>query len=149
MYLKIVSFATYFMHLIFAQMPSLMNYDLIPTTIFTPYEYGCVGLSEEDAINKYGMHAIEVYLYEFTRLEGSISSDESLSCSNLSKLVCLKTDNERVLGFHYVGLNAGEVTQGFALSLRLGATKKDFDETLGIHPTAAEEFVTMRIKKNQ
>lgn len=126
----------------------IMNYDLIPTTIFTPYEYGCVGLSEEDAVNKYGIDAIEIYLYEFTRLEGSISSDESLSCSNLSKLVCLKTDNERVLGFHYVGLNAGEVTQGFALSLRLGAKKKDFDDTIGIHPTDAESFMSMNITKS-
>lgn len=135
----------------------LMNYDLIPTTIFTPYEYGCVGLSEEEAINKYGIDDIEIYIYEFTRLEETISNkkqklnnqytEESLSCSNLSKLVCLKTDNERILGFHYVGLNAGEVTQGFALSLRLGATKKDFDDTIGIHPTDAESFMSMNITK--
>lgn len=135
----------------------LMNYDLIPTTIFTPYEYGCIGLSEEDAISKYGIDNIETYLYEFTRLEDSISNkkqkinekeDEPLSCSNLSKLVCLKTDNERVLGFHYIGLNAGEVTQGFALSMRLGATKKDFDETIGIHPTDAESFMSMNITRS-
>ena len=135
-----------------------MNYDLIPTTIFTPYEYGCIGMSEEKAIEIYGNDAIETYLFEFTRLEETISNkkqkinqeftEKDLSCSNLSKLVCLKTDNEKVLGFHYIGLNAGEITQGFTLALKLGATKKDFDNTIGIHPTDAESFTSMNITRN-
>jgi len=61
----------------------------------------------------------------------------------LAKLVCDKTKNNKVIGFHYVGPNAGEITQGFALSIRLGATKADFDSMVGIHPTAAEEFTNL------
>jgi thioredoxin reductase (NADPH) len=129
-----------------------MNYYTIPTTIFTPFEYGCVGLSEENAIKLYGEDNIEVYLQEFTSLEKSLSNmfnikKENVSCSNLSKIICLKTENDKVIGFHYIGDNAGEITQGFALSLKLGATKKDFDNTIGIHPTNAESFMSMNITK--
>jgi hypothetical protein len=61
----------------------------------------------------------------------------------LAKLVCVKDQNMKVVGFHYVGPHAGEVTQGYALALRVGATKQDFDEMVGIHPTSAEEFTTL------
>ena len=64
------------------------------------------------------------------------------------KLVCLKTDGDRVVGFHYCGPNAGEVTQGFALAMRLGATKMDFDMTIGIHPSCAENFTTLKVTKS-
>lgn len=129
-----------------------MNYNTIPTTVFTPYEYGCVGLSEEKAIEIYGEDNIEVYLHEFTSLEKSISNmfcveKENDSCSNLSKIICLKTESEKVIGFHYIGDSAGEITQGFALSLKLGVTKKDLDDTIGIHPTNAESFMSMSITR--
>lgn len=61
-----------------------------------------------------------------------------------AKLVVNKADNNRVIGLHFVGPNAGEVTQGFALGIKMGATKEDFDSTVGIHPTCAEEFTTMK-----
>ena len=68
--------------------------------------------------------------------------------SGLSKLVCLKSENEKVVGFHFVGPNAGEVTQGFALAVRLGATKADFDGMVGIHPTDAESFCTLTVTRS-
>jgi len=124
----------------------LTDYEKVPTTVFTPLEYGCVGLSEEDAIKKYGADDIEVYHTNFQPLEVNLPKrDENKS---YCKLVCLKSENERVVGFHYVGPNAGEVTQGFALGIKMGATKTDFDSTIGIHPTSAETFTTMNITKS-
>eukprot|EP01124_Arcella_intermedia_P020358 TRINITY_DN2782_c0_g1_i2.p1 TRINITY_DN2782_c0_g1~~TRINITY_DN2782_c0_g1_i2.p1 ORF type:complete len:901 (-),score=193.98 TRINITY_DN2782_c0_g1_i2:2153-4855(-) len=143
---------------LFAKSTVLMNYQLVPTTVFTPFEYGIVGLSEENAISKYGKDAIESYLSEFSSLEiGAAhrkrldkgSEEDDFPTNALSKLVCLKKDGkEVVVGFHYVGPNAGEVTQGFALALKLGATKKDFDEVVGIHPTDAESFMALGITKS-
>jgi len=154
-----------------------MNYSLIPTTVFTPFEYGTVGLSEEDAIAKLGKENVEVYLSRFGALE-VISShvtlhkpvrsycfhdktelqegDEAntdaeellLNMPNLSKLVVDKRNNEKVIGFHYVGANAGEITQGFAVAVKVGATKADFDSVVGIHPTGAEEFVTLSVTRS-
>mmetsp|Transcript_12144 Transcript_12144/g.16857 ORF Transcript_12144/g.16857 Transcript_12144/m.16857 type:complete len:89 (-) Transcript_12144:131-397(-) len=66
----------------------------------------------------------------------------------LSKLVCRKSEDNRVLGFHFVGPNAGEITQGFALALALGAKKKDFDRLVGIHPTDAESFTSLSVTKS-
>ena len=137
---------------LFAGATQAMRYDLIPTTVFTPYEYGTVGLTEEEAIAKYGEEELEVYLKEWSTLEhgavhrikhanvGADEFDQELPPSNLMKLICLKAESERVVGFHFVGPNAGEVTQGFALALKLGATKADFDDVVGIHPTDAEGF---------
>ena len=65
----------------------------------------------------------------------------------LAKLVCVKSQGERVVGFHFVGPNAGEVMQGFALALRLGAKKEDFDDLVGIHPTDAEAFCAMEVRR--
>jgi len=124
----------------------LADYDKVPTTVFTPLEYGCIGLSEEDAIKKYGADDIEIYHSNFQPLELTLSKrDENRS---YCKLVCLKSENERVVGFHYLGPNAGEVTQGFALGIKLGATKTDIDSTIGIHPTTAETFTTLNITKS-
>lgn len=133
----------------------LLDYDLIPTTVFTPVEYGTVGLSEENAIARFGADDIETYLFEFDSLERSVAErhkdpsrqtdelDQHFPPSNLSKLVCVKSQGERVVGFHFVGPAAGEITQGFALALKLGARKTDFDHLVGIHPTDAESFVSL------
>lgn len=115
----------------------LMDYNSIPTTVFTPLEYGCIGLSEEDAIAKFGEENIKVYYSIFTPLDWSYSDhrhDDRGHC----KLVVNKADDERVVGFHYLGPHAGEVTQGFGLAFKLKATKAHFDDTVGIHPTYAE-----------
>merc|ERR1711988_270377 len=135
-----------------------MDYHTIPTTVFTPLEYGAIGYAEEDALAKFGEENIEVYHTVFTPLEWSLAPDfdepdafdlyEKDKTACLAKLVCLKTDAERVVGLHYCGPNAGEVTQGFATAMRLGATKLDFDMTIGIHPTCAENFTTLKVTKS-
>lgn len=97
-----------------------MRYDLVPTTVFTPFEYGSVGMTEEEAVKFYGETDLEIYLSEFTTLEFSAvhrhkhhrhGDEEDLGHTCLSKLITLKSENERVVGFHFVGPNAGEITQ--------------------------------------
>ncbi|KAF0288256.1 Thioredoxin reductase 1, cytoplasmic [Amphibalanus amphitrite] len=124
---------------------ALTDYQYIPTTVFTPAEYGCVGLSEEAAVERYGEHDIEVFHQYFTPLELTVPQrDENAS---YGKLICVKSQRQRVVGFHLVAPHAGEVTQGFAVALRLGATKADLDASVGIHPTVAEQFTFMFITK--
>jgi thioredoxin reductase (NADPH) len=130
---------------LFSKSTVLMDYNLIPTTVFTPIEYGCIGLSEEDAVHKYGADDIEVYHTYFKPLEYFIPDRPDNEC--YAKLICVISENERVVGFHYVGPHAAEVTQGYALGMRLGATKSDFDDTVGIHPSISEEFTTLDITR--
>jgi glutaredoxin len=117
----------------------LCDYDNIPTTVFTPLEYGCIGLTEEDAIAKYGDEDIEVYHAAFKPLEWTVPHREDNAC--YTKLICVISQGEKVVGFHYIGPNAGEVTQGYAVGMRMGATKHDFESTIGIHPTTSEEVI--------
>lgn len=124
----------------------LMDYDLIPTTVFTPIEYGACGISEDDAIEKYGADDIEVYHKECAPLEWQLVEEKPTGIARC-KLVCVKSQNMRVVGLHILCPNAGEVTQGFALGMRKGATFKDFCDTVGIHPTVAEDFTTLTITK--
>lgn len=119
-----------------------MDYVNVPTTVFTPLEYGCIGLSEERAEELYGKDNIEVYHGFFTPLEHTVTHSED-EC--YYKLITHLRDNERLLGFHYLGPNAGEVTQGYGLGFKLGATKADLDSLVGIHPTCAEEFTTYKV----
>jgi len=131
---------------LFGGQSTLTDYDKIPTTVFTPLEYGCIGFSEEDAMKRYGPDDIEVYHSGFSSFESAIPKRDNNKC--YAKLVCLKSDKERVIGFHYLGPNAGEITQGFALALKLGATKDHFDSLIGIHPTIAENFTTLGVTKS-
>merc|ERR1712213_55664 len=85
---------------------------------------------------KYGEDDIEVYHQSFWPLEWTVAHRPENSC--YCKLVCVKSLKEKVVGFHYLGPNAGEVTQGFGIALKMGATKADFDNLIGIHPTTAE-----------
>jgi len=117
----------------------LMDYVNIPTAVFTPLEYGAVGYSEEDAIAKFGEENIEVYHTYFQPLEFILPLREENSC--YAKLVCNKAENERVVGFHIMGPNAGEITQGYAVAIKMGATKKHFEDTVGIHPTVSEDVI--------
>lgn len=123
----------------------LCNYSCIPTTVFTPLEYGCCGLAEEDAEAKYGKENIEVFHQSFQPLEFTVAHREPNAC--FGKLICNKADEMRVVGLHILGPNAGEVTQGFGLGMKMHATKADFDDLIGIHPTVAEVFTTMSITK--
>jgi len=123
-----------------------MNYQNVPTTVYTPLEYGAVGYSEEDAEAKFGKGRIEVYHTFFTPLELTLPHRGENGC--YAKLICDSEDNERVIGLHVCGPSAGEMTQGFGVAIKMGATKDDFDDTVGIHPTNAEQFTTMHVTKS-
>jgi len=123
-----------------------MDYVNVPTTVFTPLEYGCVGYSEDSAYEIYGKDNVEVYHSSFTPLEWNFS-EKRKNHRSFAKLICLKTHNELVIGVHYLGPHAGEVIQGLAVAVKAGATKEVFDMTVGIHPTCAEEFTTLKVTK--
>ena len=115
-----------------------MSYEAIATAIFSQPNIGTVGLSEQQALAA-GV-AIDIYASEFRHLKHTLSgSDERV----LMKLV-VDHNSDKVLGVHMVGPDAGEIIQGFAVAVKAGLKKVDFDATIGIHPTAAEEFVTLR-----
>ena len=122
-----------------------MDYGLVPTTVYTPIEYGSCGLAEEDAIAKLGEKNVEVYHSYFKPLEWTVPHRGDNAC--YAKIICDLTDSERVIGLHVCGPNAGEMTQGFAVAMRCGATKADFTNTVGIHPTTAEEFCILSVSK--
>jgi len=125
---------------LFKHDPSPMDYDNIPTAVFTNPNLASVGLAEVAARERFG--AVDVYRTSFRGLKHTLGeNDESL----FMKLV-VDAGSTRVVGAHMIGPDAGEIIQGIAIAVRLGATKAQFDATIGIHPTAAEEFVTMRDK---
>lgn len=115
-----------------------MSYDGIPTAVFTHPNIGTVGLTEGEAHAQ--LAAVRIFRSEFKPLRHTLSGSSERT---MMKLVVDAT-TDRVLGVHMVGADAGEIVQGFAVALKAGATKAVFDATIGIHPTAAEEFVTMR-----
>ncbi|XP_069760350.1 thioredoxin reductase 1, cytoplasmic-like [Narcine bancroftii] len=121
------------------------DYVNVPTTIFTPLEYGACGFSEEAALEKYGENNVEVYHSYFWPLEWTVPSRDNNTC--YAKIVCNKQDHEKVVGFHMLGPNAGEITQGFGAAMKCGMTKEQLDSTIGIHPVCAEVFTTLSITK--
>lgn len=131
---------------IFAGSDVKMDYFNVPTTVFTPLEYGAIGYSEEEAIAKFGEDNIEVFHQNFWPLEWTVAHKPNDVC--YCKLICNKADKERVVGLHIAGPNAGEITQGYAVALRLRATKRDFNMTVGIHPTCSETLTTLNITKS-
>ena len=124
-----------------------MDYKNICTTVFTPIEYGCCGYSEDEAIEKFGADNVEVYHKSFMPLEWSLSDSRSVHQA-FTKVIVDKSDNERVLGIHFVGPNAGEVLQGYGTAMKKGITFQDLADTVGIHPTSAEEIVTLTVTKS-
>jgi glutathione reductase (NADPH) len=123
---------------LFNDKPMQPNHWDIPAAVFSQPPVGTVGLTEAEAREKYD--AVDIYRSEFRALKQTLTSSPVRS---LMKLVVDRT-SDRVVGLHMVGHDAGEITQGFAVAIKAGLTKAQFDETIGIHPTAAEEFVTMR-----
>jgi glutathione reductase (NADPH) len=115
-----------------------MDYELVPTAVFTHPNVATVGLTEEQARERHG--AVRIFRSDFRPLKNTLSGSQERT---LMKLV-VDAASDRVVGLHMVGPDAGEVVQGFAVAMRAGATKALFDSTIGIHPTAAEEFVTLR-----
>jgi glutathione reductase (NADPH) len=116
-----------------------LDYELIPTVVFTHPPIGTVGLTESEARARHG-DAVKVYVADFTPMYHALTARKSHTDM---KLVCLGPD-EKVVGCHIIGLGADEMLQGFAVAVRMGARKRDFDDTVAIHPTSAEELVTMR-----
>ncbi|MEC9481701.1 MAG: glutathione-disulfide reductase, partial [Halomonas sp.] len=130
------------MHMVqhhFSEIPARpLDYQNIATAVFCHPNIGTVGLSEEEARAQFG--SVRIYTADFRPMKHTLSgSDERC----LMKLV-VDAGNDRVVGAHMVGEEAGEIIQGIAIAVRAGLTKADFDATVGIHPTGAEEFVTMR-----
>lgn len=115
-----------------------VDYNLIPTAVFCQPNIGTVGLTEEQA--RAQNHDIDIYRSEFRAMKHTVSGSEERT---LMKMIVDKA-TDKVLGVHMVGPDAGEIIQGIGIALKAGATKAVFDSTIGIHPTAAEEFVTMR-----
>jgi len=117
----------------------IMSHDCVPSAVFSQPEAATVGLTEAQAHHKFG-EAVKIYRARFRPLYHTITGAEE---KVLVKLV-VDGNTERVLGAHMVGKGAAEIIQGVAIAVKMGATKKDFDATVGIHPTTAEEFVTLR-----
>ncbi len=124
---------------LFNNNPIKVDHANVATAVFSQPPVGCVGLTEREARQN---HRVDIYRARFRPMKHTISGREERT---MMKLV-VDRDSDRVLGCHMVGADAPEITQGLAIALKCGATKKQFDQTIGIHPTAAEEFVTMRDK---
>ncbi|EMA4782619.1 MULTISPECIES: glutathione-disulfide reductase [Providencia] len=117
-----------------------LDYSNIPTVVFSHPPIGTVGLTEPEAVEKYGAENVKTYKSSFTAMYTAVTSHRQ-PCR--MKLICVG-EAEKIVGIHGIGFGMDEILQGFAVALKMGATKKDFDNTVAIHPTAAEEFVTMR-----
>ena len=117
-----------------------MDYELIPTVVFLHPAIGSIGLTQEQAEAKYGAENIKVYQSTFAGMYSAITIHRQMT---KLKLITLG-EEEKVIGLHGIGEGIDEMIQGFAVAVKMGATKADFDATVAIHPTASEEFVTMR-----
>jgi len=116
-----------------------LDYHNIATVVFTHPPIGTVGMTESEARAKYG-DAVKVYVADFTPLYHALTTRKTLTDM---KLVCVGPE-QKIVGCHVIGVGADEMMQGFAVAIRMGATKRDFDDTVAIHPTSSEELVTMR-----
>ncbi len=128
---------------LYAKGERYVSYENIPSAVFSNPNVSQVGLTEEQAQDQYP-NEIDIYKSEFRAMKMILAKSEERTFMKL--IVHNKTN--KVLGLHMVGSEAGEIVQGFAVAIIAGATKDDFDRTIGIHPTSAEEFVTMRTKSN-
>lgn len=116
------------------------NYEDVPSVVFSHPPVGTVGLSEEAAIRKYGHEAVRCYVTRFTDMYSGLSRRRAPTAMKL----VTAGEMERVVGIHTIGRSSDEIIQGFAVALRMGVTKAQLDETVAIHPTSAEELVTLR-----
>lgn len=117
-----------------------LDYNLVPTVVFSHPPIGAVGLTEPQAIEQYGEEHVKVYKSSFTAMYTAVTEHRQ-PCR--MKLVCVGKE-EKIVGLHGIGFGVDEMIQGFAVAIKMGATKADFDNTVAIHPTGSEEFVTMR-----
>ncbi len=124
----------------FGNKPRTMSHKNVPSAVFSTPEAATVGLTEAEAKAKYGDDAIKTYRAKFRPMYYTLAGKDE---KTLMKLV-VKEASKKVIGAHMVGEHAAEIIQGVAIAIKMGAKKADFDATVGIHPSAAEEFVTMR-----
>lgn len=117
-----------------------LDYNLVPTVVFSHPPIGTIGLTEPKAVEQYGAENVKVYKSSFTPMYSAVTQHRQ-PCR--MKLVCVGKD-EKIVGLHGIGFGVDEMIQGFAVAVKMGATKADFDNTVAIHPTGSEEFVTMR-----
>ncbi|OOF61931.1 glutathione-disulfide reductase [Rodentibacter sp. Ppn85] len=117
-----------------------LDYNLVPTVVFSHPPIGTIGLTESQAVEQYGEGNVKVYKSSFTAMYTAVTQHRQ-PCR--MKLVCVGKD-EKIVGLHGIGYGVDEMIQGFAVAIKMGATKADFDNTVAIHPTGSEEFVTMR-----
>jgi glutathione reductase (NADPH) len=117
-----------------------MSYENIPTAVFSTPEAATVGLTEAEACEQFGSDSIKIYRSRFRGMYYTIPDKQE---KTMMKLI-VHTETDKVLGAHMVGDHAAEIIQGVAIAVKMGATKANFDATVGIHPSSAEEFVTMR-----
>jgi len=126
---------------LFGGRPELrLDYENVPTVVFSHPPVGTVGLTEAQALEQYGPQSVKCYQTSFTPMYAALTSHPSPTAM---KLVTAGAQ-EKVVGVHIIGLGADEMLQGFAVALKMGATKADLDNTVALHPTSAEELVTMR-----
>jgi len=109
--------------------------------VFAHPEVGAIGLTEPQAIEKYGKENVKVYKTNFTAMYYAVMEPDEKGPTSY-KLVTVGPE-EKVVGLHILGIGSGEMLQGFGVAIRMGATKKDFDNVVAIHPTSAEELVTL------
>ncbi|GEB69806.1 MULTISPECIES: glutathione-disulfide reductase [Pseudoalteromonas] len=117
-----------------------MDYNLVPTVVFSHPPIGTIGLTEQEAISQYGEENVKIYQSGFTAMYTAVTKHRQ-PCK--MKLVCAGPE-EKVVGLHGIGFAVDEMIQGFAVAMKMGATKADFDAVVALHPTGSEEFVTMR-----
>ncbi|MGB5444655.1 MAG: FAD-dependent oxidoreductase, partial [Psychromonas sp.] len=122
------------------QMDAHLDATLVPTVVFSHPPIGTIGLTELEAEEKYGKSNLKVYTSQFTSMYTALTT---LRQPTRMKLVCAG-DEQKVVGLHCIGFASDEILQGFGVAMKMGATKADFDSCIAIHPTSAEEFVTMR-----
>ena len=128
---------------LFGNGTELMDYDLVPTTVFTPLEYGAIGLTEVDAKAKFGAENIDTFHTKFKALEWSFHKFDPIAENERCyvKVLVNKADNNRVVGFHICSPNAGEITQGVGIGFKCKMTFEQMNSVVGIHPTVAEDMI--------
>ena len=120
-----------------------MDFSNVPSVVFSHPEAGTVGLTTEEAIAKYGKDNLKIYNTKFNPLYYAMMDDDSEKSGIAYRLICAGPE-EKVVGLHMVGDSSAEILQGFGVAVNMGATKKDIDSCVAIHPTSAEELVTLR-----
>lgn len=120
-----------------------LDYTNIPSVVFSHPEIGSIGLTTKQAIEKYGEKNVKIYNSKFNPMQYAMMDSDEQKVPSVYRIVCAGPE-EKVVGLHIVGDSSGEMLQGFGVAVKMGATKADFDNCVAIHPTSAEELVTMR-----